>query len=192
MQKVNFKNLTTTELNEFISKAAEELTKRANKSPRVITARKKVIEDAKSDLENLKDSTMCDGYEVGSYATVPEYHINRKKRVVTVLLKGYRSGRIYAKGIAKCDPRDTFNEHIGKAIALYRALSKKVPTKYLTVENPVEPEIGDIILTSYPEFENERIRVVKSMSEAMADDATMLRSPVVKNFTFIVDDSKSA
>ncbi|MEK5276553.1 hypothetical protein NSQ87_20840, partial [Bacillus sp. PS20] len=73
-----------------------------------------------------------------------------------------------------------------------RALSKKVPTKYLTVENPVEPEIGDIILTSYPEFENERIRVVKSMSEAMADDAAMLRSPVVKNFTFIVDDSKSA
>lgn len=68
---------------------------------------------------------------------------------------------------------------------------KKVPTKYLTVENPVEPEIGDIILTSYPEFENERIRVVKSMSEAMDEDAAMLRSPVVKNFTFIVDDSKS-
>lgn len=55
----------------------------------------------------------------------------------------------------------------------------------------MEPEIGDIILTSYPEFENERIRVVKSMSEAMDEDAAMLRSPVVKNFTFIVDDSKS-
>lgn len=65
----------------------------------------------------------------------PEFHINQDKRVVTVLMKGLRYEVIYNKSFAKCTPDDVFNEDIGKAIALGRALELDVSE----FENAIQP-----------------------------------------------------
>src|SRR5690606_31968390 len=68
-----------------------------------------------------------------------------EKRTVVCLLKGFRIPVIYAKGIAKCAPGDCFNVHIGKAIALRRALGLKVPSDYLNAPQPTEVRVGDVV-----------------------------------------------
>lgn len=55
-----------------------------------------------------------------------EFVINEDKRTIVALMRSIESPKIYARGIAKCDPNDVFNEHIGKAIALGRALGLDV------------------------------------------------------------------
>ncbi|MEV2911132.1 hypothetical protein ABNF65_21620, partial [Paenibacillus larvae] len=60
-------------------------------------------------------------------------------------LRGAITKEIYARGTAKCAPGDVFNSHIGRAIALRRALGLEVPTEYMSVPNPTEFKIGDIV-----------------------------------------------
>jgi len=81
-----------------------------------------------------------------------EFIVNKEKRTVAVLLRGYLSGQVYEKGIAKADPSDCFNVHIGKAIALRRALGLEVPAEYSNAPAPTEVRIGDVIWYSdkYP------------------------------------------
>ncbi|AGR46638.1 hypothetical protein PP653_gp071 [Bacillus phage Basilisk] len=73
------------------------------------------------------------------------FHVNKEKRTVVCLLVGYKTGHVYSRGIAKCDPNDTFNEHLGKIIAYYRAANEEVPEIFLTVPNPEKIKNGDII-----------------------------------------------
>lgn len=56
----------------------------------------------------------------------------------------YSSG-VWAKGIAVCSPDDCFNAHIGKAIALRRALGLPVPSEYLSVPQPTGVQPGDMV-----------------------------------------------
>ena len=53
------------------------------------------------------------------------------KRVVVAIAEDPSTGKVKEKGFAKCHPNDTFNESIGKAIALRRALGLEVPSEYL-------------------------------------------------------------
>lgn len=90
-----------------------------------------IIEKAKKFVEDLKD-------EEGKYSkTTPlgyryldfEFVVNRGKRTVVALGRLFYyppTHKVYEKGIAKCNPSDVFNEHIGKAIALGRALGLDV------------------------------------------------------------------
>src|SRR5699024_11680223 len=55
------------------------------------------------------------------------------------------TGELFKRGIAKCDPSDCFNVHIGKAIALRRALEVEVPDEYLNTPQPTEVRVGDIV-----------------------------------------------
>lgn len=56
-----------------------------------------------------------------------EFIVNTDKRtIVALILDGDYNNRVCQRGIAKCDPSDVFNEHIGKAIALGRALGLDV------------------------------------------------------------------
>lgn len=64
------------------------------------------------------------------------FEVNKEKGAVVALLKGINSNKLKAKGIAKCNPNDVYNEHIGKAIALGRALGKDVSE----FENAVQPD----------------------------------------------------
>lgn len=74
-----------------------------------------------------------------------DFIVVKEKRKVICLLKDIETGKVVARGIAKCDPQDTFNVDIGSAIALYRALGLNVPSDYLNVPNPVKHEAGQIV-----------------------------------------------
>lgn len=70
---------------------------------------------------------------------------NKEKRTVVYLAKGTHSKHVYFRGVAKCHENDTFNEHIGKVIAFYKAAGKEVPEIFTNVPNPEKVENGDIV-----------------------------------------------
>lgn len=75
-----------------------------------------------------------------------KFAVNRDKRTVVALLRNaYYGDDINAKGIAKCAPNDVFNAHIGKAIAVRRALGLEVPTEYTNAPKPEGVRVGDIV-----------------------------------------------
>lgn len=108
--------------------------------------RDEIIEKAKKDIEELKEGGM---YGIHPYACTAEYIVNKDKRTVVVLMRGKSTGRVRARGIAKCAPNDCFNVHIGKAIALRRALGLEVPDEYLNAPQPTEVRVGDKIRMKY-------------------------------------------
>lgn len=167
---IDFNKKTTLELVQTMQKIAKEVEERfeiAQKVPAPVefnpmspipfkpfkvdvnAARKEVIEYAKGSLQRLSNPIYSNSrnfkYLVNSTITVSEVILNEKKRTVTVLLKGHITKNVISVGVAKCDPNDTFNIHIGTAIALYRAMKREVPNNLLTVANPTKPEVGDII-----------------------------------------------
>lgn len=110
--------------------------------------RDEIVEQAKADVETL--SNYGDGvrYETDVFTKATcnvEFVANRDKRTVVALLKGVRTGNVYARGIAKAAPSDCFNVHIGKAIALRRALGLAVPDEYLNALQPTEVRVGDVV-----------------------------------------------
>ena len=74
-----------------------------------------------------------------------KYIVNKEKRTIVCLLRGIATNTLYGRGIAKCDPNDTFNVDIGKAIALYRALKLDVPAEYFHIPKPNKLEVGQVI-----------------------------------------------
>jgi hypothetical protein len=112
-----------------------------------------IIEMAKRDIEALKTShypTREKYYVARNLSYTPacdaEFIINRDKRTVVCLLrKRYEKTRVVSRGIAKCHPDDCFNAHIGRAIALRRALGLEVPEAYLNAPQPTEVKRGDIV-----------------------------------------------
>jgi hypothetical protein len=113
-------------------------------APRQLT-RDDIIEMAKRDIETLKNSKDGQYYKVGYYRCFADFIINREKRTVVALLRGVGSKKVFARGIAKCHPDDCFNAHIGRAIALRRALGLEVPEAYLNAPQPTEVKRGDIV-----------------------------------------------
>lgn len=126
-----------------VAKSGQEAIK-----DRAQARRDEIVEQSKADVEKL--SNYGDGVRyvtgTGSVATCKvEFVVNSDKRAVVALLKGLRTGKVYAKGIAKAAPDDCFNVHIGKAIALRRALGLKVPDEYLNAPQPTEVRVGDVV-----------------------------------------------
>lgn len=74
-----------------------------------------------------------------------DFVINSDKRTVVALIKWIDDGNVWGKGIAKCAPTDCFNAHIGKAIALRRALGLEVPAEYLNAPQPTDVRVGDVV-----------------------------------------------
>ncbi|AOP13965.1 hypothetical protein MHH84_08180 [Bacillus sp. FSL K6-1109] len=110
--------------------------------------RDEIVEQAKADVEELSNYDGIGRYVIleplGNACDI-EFIINRDKRTVVCLLKGINSSKIYARGIAKAAPDDCFNEHIGEAIALHRALGLEVPDEYLNAPQPTEVRVGDVV-----------------------------------------------
>ena len=102
--------------------------------------RDEVVDKAKEDVRVLyyKD-----------YVGATDFIVNAEKRTVVALRKSKSYGHIKNKGIAKCAPDDCFNVHVGKAIALRRALGLEVPTEYLNVPQPTEVRVGDVVETTF-------------------------------------------
>lgn len=130
---------------EYKIKAPEQA-----KSPQQI--RDEVVEKAKRDVAELSTSGMSvrvkstskQGYSyIDNYGI--EFVVNSDKRTVVALLHGNFSKLIRIKGIAKCTPGDCFNAHLGKAIALRRAMGLEVPSEYMNAPQPTEVRVGDVV-----------------------------------------------
>ncbi|WP_206529603.1 hypothetical protein [Brevibacillus sp. SYP-B805] len=133
-------------------KAIRELiTQPAPKSPQ--QHRDEIIEKAKRDVAELLDAnhqhlsppvyfTRRGGFFVTDRV---EFVVNREKRTVVALVRELGENHVIHRGIAKCAPNDCFNVHIGKAIALRRALGLPVPDEYLNAPQPTEVRVGDIV-----------------------------------------------
>lgn len=123
---------------EEIKEFAETMNKKANDVIKEGVSSQQqrcyeIIDRAKRDVVELE-------MEIDHYLDT-KYVVNRKKRTIVCLLERDNYGYeryIAARGIAKCHPDDCFNVHIGKAIALRRALNLKVPDEYLNAPQPTE------------------------------------------------------
>ncbi|WP_340968194.1 hypothetical protein [Bacillus sp. PPSBB_11] len=98
--------------------------------------RDEIVEQAEEDVRKLLDS--ANGYD-------HEFIVNSAKKAVVYLRKVAGRTSVGLRGIAKCAPDDCFNVHIGKAIALRRALRHEVPAEYLNVPQPTEVRVGDVV-----------------------------------------------
>lgn len=113
--------------------------------------RDEIVERAKADLEGVKNPWNISVYPqplvytYKHYVVDVEFVVNREKRTVVAIARWRHNGKIVSRGIAKCAPNDVFNAHIGRAIALRRALGLEVPAEYLNVPNPEEPRVGDVV-----------------------------------------------
>ncbi|HCG4535534.1 TPA: hypothetical protein NJY08_004378 [Salmonella enterica subsp. enterica serovar Typhi str. AG3] len=128
-----------------------EQPKSANLQRAEIIANAKKFVEVKS--EYLKDSTLLPGgYErkkienpnYCGYKMKVEFITKKDERLVIALLK-YSDGELETKSIAKCNLSDVFNEHIGKAIALGRALGLDV-SEFEQAVQPTHYAVGQIAI----------------------------------------------
>jgi len=101
--------------------------------------RDEIVEKAKREVEEIRNDPI---QMEGLLATFLVY---REKRTVFALLASVSTGVVERQGVAKCHPDDCFNTHIGKIIALRRALGLEVPAEYLNAPQPTEVRVGDIV-----------------------------------------------
>lgn len=129
-----------------------------NPQPKQLT-RDEIVAKAKADVEELAlndehNETRCrrSGKQgpfyllEDTYGTYAEFIINREKRTVVCLLRGYVGHGVLAKGIAKASPEDCYNTSLGKTIALHRALGLEIPEEYVKCLQPTEVQDGDVVL----------------------------------------------
>lgn len=116
--------------------------------------RDEIVERAKADVKALSVarvdyvpalSGLRAGFNMGPGQDVVKFEVNPAKRTVVALLYTQPDEYMWARGIAKCAPGETFNAHIGRAIALRRALGLAVPAEYLDAPGPTEVRVGDVI-----------------------------------------------
>lgn len=159
--------------------------------------RDEIVERAKRDIDELRDDK--DGlYEVPfkgtfNYVCYADFIVNRDKRTVVALLRIFKQGKVLARGIANCHPNDCFNVHIGKAIALRRALKIEVPDEYLNAPQPTEVRVGDVV-ESYSFKQPKRYVVVGTDKEVDEKDGCChVNSIIATSFPYrtrIIDDSR--
>ncbi|WP_429726203.1 hypothetical protein [Bacillus paralicheniformis] len=161
--------------------------------------RDEIVEQAKADVERLTARWLDrsqDGGFLGSYTYrakyyVVKFNVNRNKRAVTAIVrssdytgKGMGDAEI---GIAKAAPDDCFNEHIGKAIALHRALGLEVPDEYLNAPQPTEVRVGDVVRST---VDISKEYVISQGENAWNGRGAGLSSMVAK-YGKIIDDSRT-
>ena len=188
---------------------AQATAAKVDDEPRAKSAqeiRDAVIERAKADVKDLRKfadtpipnepqgiTFWPESNETISYIPIQkvEYVINRDKRKVTVIIRSIREGTVYAVGRAKCAPNDVFNAHIGRAIALRRALGLEVLGDYVSCPNPEEPRVGDVVYTA-SEFGNLTIsdKVNLRAGTVSLEAYAMLREDKEYGMPRIIDDSR--
>jgi hypothetical protein len=152
LEQIEKKRMYDEAYNDYLNGDLDEIIENAVKEARQLT-RDDIIEMAKRDIEALKTThyqTREKYYIARNLSYLPEcdaeFIINRDKRTVVCLLrKRYEKTRVVSRGIAKCHPDDCFNAHIGRAIALRRALGLEVPDEYLNAPQPTEVRVGDVV-----------------------------------------------
>jgi len=141
---INFTALSNEDLVHLIQLSTVELHSRTAQLPTPEVKPSLSVEAAK--LVNELSRSVCGRVRTidGGYATYNphattfkdhvEFISNPEKRTVVALLRYeslYGKPIVWARGIAKCCPEDTFDEAIGMVIALHRVLGIKVPEKFI-------------------------------------------------------------
>jgi hypothetical protein len=205
LEQIEKKRMYDEAYNDYLNGDLDEIIESSVKEARQLT-RDDIIEMAKRDVAELgRSSSMTPtrilySMKVGEYngfsfsrKCYAEFIVNREKRTVVALLRGYNTDRVVSRGIAKCHPDDCFNAHIGRAIALRRALGLEVPDEYLNAPQPTEVMVGDIVESRLLR-EPERYTVVRTDEEVdEKPNRCHIESLIVKNFpvkTKIIDDSR--
>lgn len=153
------------ELNAIIGKQTVDNRGVVLKSPQ--QRRDEIVEQAKRDVESLKNEYQLSEKEVA---------FSMYKREVRAYITHLFSGKELTRGIAKCAPNDCFNVHIGKAIALRRALGLEVPAEYLNAPQPTEVRVGDVV--TFPGGINKRVLYRVDDTEKKEDNLTIVRCDV--------------
>lgn len=137
-------------------------------------ARKEAIEKAIKFVDGNKRIR----YVKNQFTVNVEYIVNEEKRTVVAIGRGFESGIVRAKGVAKCDPKDTFNIHIGKAIALGRLMDADV-TEFIKVPNPDDIVVGQIVTLKKRQRNKYVVKGIKGVAhegkfnlEAIADGSS--------------------
>lgn len=112
--------------------------------------REKIIESAKEDYGNI----ISEIYDFTNEVSVVSTKIDNEMRV---LVTNRSTGKVYSRGVSKCHPDDCFNEHIGKAIAIRRALNLPTPEEYIDAPQPTIVKVGDIVTKDTWNFTKEVI-----------------------------------
>lgn len=111
---------------ELIKPKPKLLTKNQQRAE-IIEKAKKFVEETEKYLKQPEADRTKGNYIYQESSSILEFVINEEKRTIVALLYNkYHEKQLNGKGIAKCDPNDVFNQHIGKAIALGRALGLDV------------------------------------------------------------------
>lgn len=161
--------------------------------------RAQIIEKAKKFVEEQ----FLDGYHgvgkvvlghfYGGHNTV-EFVVNEHKRTVVALLRPAYVGRNVDKGIAKCHPNNVFNEHIGKAIALGRALGLDV-SEFEQAVQPTEFEVGQTIKWDVTGSKYDILNIdghgYNFYSYLLKDESGMLGYENLKDLATIINDTNA-
>ncbi|MDF1510701.1 hypothetical protein PZE06_21430 [Robertmurraya sp. DFI.2.37] len=211
MVNINFSELSYDELVSHVDAAVTALRRRAyyegyqqGKFDEQMDAlmptmaqehRDEIIEMAKRDvvaiIERGQDANAYGDTSEGNETYhhnfyVVEFSVNREKRTVVALIRYQNGSRVIHRGIAKCAPTDCFNVHIGKAIALRRALGLEVPAEYTNAPQPTEVREGDVIdVLSYDTIS------VKTKSGRTGEIAVGFeRNFIEKGYGRVIDDTR--
>ena len=111
-----------------------------------------IIEKAKKFVEENSfgshyDVPAVDGGELNVHFGISDelkFIVDSEKRTVVALILGTQNKKLFHRGIAKCLPDDVFNTHIGKAIALGRALGKDV-SEFEDAVKPNKVVVGMVV-----------------------------------------------
>ncbi|MEC1940339.1 hypothetical protein [Bacillus velezensis] len=153
-------------------------------APKSAQARRdEIVEQAKADVERLKENNI----RLRTFNISLE--VNRKDRSVEAIAKRPKSNRAFY-GIAKAAPSDCFNVHIGKAIAIRRALGLAVPDEYLNAPQPTEVRVGDVIMPSVLKKNTPRKVVATDVEVDAIANVCCLDSIMATNNATIIDDSR--
>lgn len=110
--------------------------------------RKAIIDEAKAFVEKYSGIVKYDTtpYTTESGDTTVKLFVNKEKRIVTAIPHLVHANYTCHddKKFAKCAPGDVFNEHIGKAIALGRALGLDVE-RFEKAGQPSEVVVGQVV-----------------------------------------------
>lgn len=145
------------DVTSYSNKTCHHLT--ANqKRARAIEMAKEFVEGRKEDflVSNLTTNKTYKGVIVKIVIEDPAnfevYICNakfvRKENRITCLLKGVDTKKVHSVGRAECHVDDVFNEHIGRAVALAKALDivEQLPPDILKAVQPDSMVAGHIIL----------------------------------------------
>lgn len=158
-----------------------------------------IVEQAKKDVEKIstKWRPNCSSLDYGLCAFNPRtetvnFEVNSEKRTVVCYITYEWKGKTCTsfRGIAKCTPSDCFNGHIGKAIALRRALGLEVPAEYLNAPQPTEVRVGDAIEVTLITGEKEVKPAIRLTEGSMNVHLPGRSIQYPSNYARIIDDTR--